>query len=302
MTLLQTDDTAFMDRTLDEMVDLCYENLRTKIEALFQMGEYDWRKFNYTAFIDNFEDSGEKLVAIYLVNSIVYMSEIFCEASLLQKVNSLVSNAAFSDAVKFIPISGGGEVTVDSGFRFTSLVRKSSKYKDDKYFPSLEGLIRSCKNGEMLEIIFVDDIMSTGQQFDALMKKEFIICGQNTSLFDLWRSRRAKIAYIPIVATEYSLERFEEYGSIIYPCFTIDHEYNLLTNIPKYFPQWLTNTINVFEAINSMNKKLNKSGLGIAGQGELALTLAFFNSTPDSTLPLLWSKDESEIHLLRRHA
>lgn len=93
--------------------------------------------------------------------------------------------------------------------------------------------------------------------------------------FDLWRSRRAKIAYIPIVATEYSLERFEEYGSIIYPCFTIDHEYNLLTNIPKYFPQWLTNTINVFEAINSMNKKLNKSGLGIAGQGELALTLAF---------------------------
>lgn len=86
VTLLQTDDTAFMDRTLDEMVDLCYENLRTKIEALFQMGEYDWRKFNYTAFIDNFEDSGEKLVAIYLVNSIVYMSEIFAKPHFCKKL------------------------------------------------------------------------------------------------------------------------------------------------------------------------------------------------------------------------
>ncbi|WP_139322878.1 phosphoribosyltransferase-like protein [Deinococcus marmoris] len=288
--------------TLDQISDVCYENLQIKIEALISLGEIEWNRFKYRNFIDSFDDVSEKLVAIYLVNSVIFLSENFCESSLSFSLNKLMRNGKYSDNVKFLPISGSSTSTVDSGYRFISLIRKMGRFMDDRYFPSLDSLLSTSTARSSIEIIFVDDIMSTGQQFDALMNKSFTFDNQVMSLNELRKRRIAKISYVPIIATEYALERFDHLESIVFPCYTLNHEYNILNNLDRYFPSWLLSSVDVLETIKNIDGKFNRSGLGLAGQGNLALSVAFFNSTPDSSLPLLWSSEASEVHLLRRHS
>lgn len=141
-------------------------------------------------------------------------------------------------------------------------------------------------------IIFFDDIIGTGTQFEDFYK-----------LRELDKLKDTKIIYIPFAAVRNTAQRIQEELSnvIVHPVEIIDDTHNFFCESNEFL-----NFINDFDydAFKDFylgvcrDKKINLHGnLGV---GELALTYIFSSSTPNNNLAMLMHRDKSWSGLFKR--
>ncbi|MFW8628323.1 phosphoribosyltransferase-like protein [Deinococcus sp. ME38] len=281
-----------------------YEDLASfgsNIEALITMGEVDWKRYHYNDFINSFPTVEMKFVAIYLAASVLFLSENLCISMLSKKIFPIVEKIRDSSDIFFVVMQGEDINVVDSGFVFTRIIRRITGLVENKYYKSLDQIFEMTSLGRTVEIILVDDIMATGDQFnDMFTRPRRNQLGEEFTIGQMVERGLLKIRYYPILCTEAALERYDQYDQYISPCIILDHTYNILNNIDAYFPQWLCDQIDILSTVQAMCELKSIPSYGIAGHGGLGLAISFFHSTPDSTLPLLWQKDDNGISLLER--
>lgn len=144
-------------------------------------------------------------------------------------------------------------------------------------------------------IIFVDDFLGSGQQFENFFKKwEFDQTSPGVQYF-----------YAPVIAHRQGIEYLNE---VLPSVFVVTAE--ILEESHNFFSEEVWNglsrgSISAEEAktwyINFVKERhLIPNNIHPLGMGELAITIAFSHSTPNNTLPILWYKTANWQPLLER--
>ncbi|EKN5110613.1 TPA: hypothetical protein ACGE8O_002756 [Yersinia enterocolitica] len=140
-------------------------------------------------------------------------------------------------------------------------------------------------------VVFFDDILGTGSQFETFVKK-----------YQLDKSH-LNFLYIPLAAIRESVERINTmYSNIkVYPVEFIDPSCSFFSgssplmnfNEKEHSAEFLSVYTNICKK-NNIKLKNSK------GRGDNALTYIFHHSTPNNNLALLWYEDENWTYLFKR--
>ncbi|EAQ96148.2 phosphoribosyltransferase-like protein [Congregibacter litoralis] len=146
-------------------------------------------------------------------------------------------------------------------------------------------------------IIFVDDFLGTGSQFEKFYKR-----WQLEKLL----SSGIDLHYVPIVACSTGIEYLKkQFANLsITPAELLDDSHRFFQS--QYWDEKTRGSIDAtqaknwyldFCAKNSIGPRKGKNALGF---GELELTFGFYHSTPNNSLPILWFQSDNWKPLLRR--
>lgn len=144
-------------------------------------------------------------------------------------------------------------------------------------------------------IVFVDDMLGTGKQFIAFSKAH--------SLDELAAKKNIKMVYCPLVAYSKGLEKLRQKCPwlTVFPVEVLDEQHRFFCGSTKSPELWQVDEYNtVLDVKSFFNNLAGKHGLPRLNQYNLDLVLGFEHSTPNNSLPLLWSNSEKWTALLKR--
>jgi hypothetical protein len=272
-------------------------------------------------WLGNFRDE-ELPFALRLLDSFIYYSEALCDQLLYASFQSLSRSTrsvdssfaasisswrAFVDRVIITYVTGERPNVTDSGFLFARKARQLLGIDQDRILSPDRALQELVRNGPR-PVVFVDDFVGSGNQFTGTWARRYVIPGGSPISFREYAAVQpwARFAYCPLICTEYGMDRIQRdcHGVNLNPAHVLPASYSAVSDESVVWPPHMK-----ADGIEMVRCASARAGIpDTAGADEqdwqgfhcLGLTLAFFHSVPDATLPLFYWEENGWTPLLRR--
>lgn len=194
---------------------------------------------------------------------------------------------AFVDCSIFTIVTGETPNIADSGHMYARKTRALGIPDERLKHPAeVSQLVRTGFTGP---IVFVDDFVGTGNQFEATWSRGY--GSPARSFAELASTSPANFFYCPAFCTQFGLDRINSIcpGVTVNPGHLIPNNYSALTPDSVVWPDDLIATANEFLRLASIRAGIPDTDW--RGFGSLGLSLAIQGSVPDATLPIFtWDK------------
>ncbi len=255
---------------------------------------------NIDVWLQNFKTDEEKYFAACILDSLIYRSNAQTKAlafqllfrslpDLTRRANSplgvindwqarLQSNA--DPKIRLVTAMSKSHGTATSGFHVSRLMRQEMGVNSNWIIKPEE--IKKCLNDGVEILVFIDDLLGTGQQFKEICDEEDLldVISKNYVVFAPLVAHKVgieklktKCASLHVVAAEY----LDENASSFNTCF--NDNINSPESAQAFYDEILKKRI--LEILNPDNKY---------GIGNLALAYLFEHGSPDNSLHILWDK------------
>lgn len=291
----------------DEVVAKCYALIKLKYWDKIQ-------KSNLDQWLRNFSSPEEKYLATLILNKIIYrnfasimsaMSQLFYVnlPELLSKYNiytvptylhdweKLLKKETFSQQTTFaFSTITTGELGESSAF-YARLLREYFLHKN------LLKTIQENLPERISTLIFIDDIIGSGDQVNEFIKDNRLVLQKYKNIF-----------FMPLMAHEVGIKNIQRNIKL----FNLEHIIHIipietltLENSFFHFKKNAFSSIETFDGVNSIDdlrifykfivdtKKVVDSTNLVFGFGNLALSLLFHTGVPDNTIPLIYRSVEN---------
>jgi hypothetical protein len=257
-----------------------------------------------SAWLHNFQDTN-KIAAAVLLDHFVYFSGNAVDKMLMSAYrrlrDRLVHLRGTADALDildnaiFTSVEGEDPNVTDSGKLFCRKLRQTLALPDNRFVEPADAL-RHAANGKT--IIFLDDLLGSGQQFHKTWKRDYLnVHPYSFQMLDELQSTR--VYYLTLVATTEGLDRLRgEIPAVQVVAAHILDKSASIYGIPKNtllpdledIPSSIDQLIESYHQFLRVPTYMDEAEAKKYGHGQLGLLLAFEHSTPDSTLPLFWGE------------
>lgn len=285
------------------------ESILEKFNFLSTVGQVPIKnRFDPENWLNNFEPDEEQY-ALCLLDSFLYFSEDTCKELLksnFQKLFRTISGFKekskegrykyedFVDEINVIPVFLKGPS--DSGYVFARMARDFIKFPEERIPNFNKNLPKDMfiRNKKKQKIVFVDDFIGTGDQFINFMESEFTFKKKKRKLCEILTANDSETYFCPILSTSMGLDKIKQkykFIKIICPYF-LKNNYSVLDDSSLVWTENLRkDSIKFLREVNQRAGIL-QAQIDWRGYGGLGLTVSFFHSTPDSTLPIFtWDKN-----------
>ena len=290
-------------------------DVRERIETLIELGI--WHGISRTqlnAWLTNFESDLELYFAACVLDVLIYRSELQTKALIQQflqrtlptvidrmslSINGgpdwqeLLRSESLDPHIRFVPVVRDDDPPTKSAHWILRLMKRSFDV-NEKWIWSQTAL-RSNIPSSVEAIIFVDDFLGTGSQFEEFYN------GQDVQSV----ASRVRLAYLPLVAFSGGRESL----TTTYSRLHVDSVERLDNSHRLFHPEcecFQDGTNSVEDAKIFYYDLLRRRGISILGDerrgyGGLELAYSFAHASPDNCLPILWwDKSPSWKPLLER--
>ena len=275
-----------------------------------------WPKQKYfdpNTWIKNFKKS-EIPYALRLIDNMTYYSDEMCITlfksafhrlckNVLEKTSCIHYNQAtaywqiFKNSSYVVPIRGEIPNPTDSGYRYARYARNHCNVPEDNII-TLEQVVQLVKLGRAQKLIFVDDFLGSGEQFLKTWNKKVDVAGSMRSLANEYLSNNSIEIYIcTIISTQYAIKNiqsviskahissahiFTDYHSVL-----SNHSYIWREDMKTEGPQFIED-VSLRLGIPDLDGQIDTDNTVCwRGFKKLGLSVAFQDSMPDASIPLL---------------
>lgn len=289
--------------------DTYIEHVKSQCEALAKAGLWSPPPLtNPGAWLRNFADEGDRVVAAIILHKMVMFSEqavrhllrkAFCDLLRLVASGKRGKNereacvGAFLEKANFCPIEGENPNVTDSGGSVCRMLRKTVGLSEGSFVTPSEA-VRRAHSGN--PVVFVDDFSGSGSQLTRTWQRPYqaedpksFADARSKSTFDAYllcmvtaplAIQAAASLSIQVAAAHRLTNRDAIQNLEITPDFPVRD--NLRSQIDSFLRR--------HAASLDLPSHMQVGDYPVYGFGELGLTLGFFDSVPDSTLPVVWAK------------
>ncbi|MHA6965823.1 phosphoribosyltransferase-like protein [Zobellella denitrificans] len=293
-----------------------YDNIILKCEGYIDSGYWEEiDKIKLRGWLTNFKTAEERYFSACMLDALVFRTRKMVDASFRDIASSKIPKFLYQNGVeindnldnwidritagdnvpfRFIAIENVDNKTGKSG----SLVIRSIKESLDlagHLTPPYEKIPKIPKDVNFL--VFVDDFAGTGEQFDSFFKEKI------KPLLRL----NMKILYTPLAAHKRAIEYIKNKNKqvTILPVETLSDEDSFFHPINNSFRGDGKNTVEDAKKfyLNICRKNGFENERYLLGKGDQSLCFAFYFSTPNNNLKLLYHKKPGHrwINLLHRN-
>ena len=291
-------------------IDLTTESLIEKCEYFSSIGIWPSKvELDPERWLGNFLP-GEVEHALYLLNAFMYFDSAFVEQIFSTAIRTVgrwmtaMQWEEFLDNLIVTIVTGEEPSVTDSGHLFARKARSLGIPEERIVNPQrANDLVQRGFDGP---VVFVDDFVGSGHQFKTTWHRPNRT--QFDSFRDLARIFSAKFYYCPAFCTEFGLQQIESAcpAVTVSPGVLIPKSYGALHPDSVIWPTRLRSTSKEF--IRSVSERAGIPDLGGTepedwrGFACLGLTIAFEDSVPDATLPMIYWEQNGWSPLMRRKA
>ncbi|MBX3406696.1 MAG: hypothetical protein KF869_08025 [Phycisphaeraceae bacterium] len=264
------------------------------------------------AWLENFRDD-ELPHAIQLLNSVLLFQTPFIDRLFYSAFQSLsrflfkpgdsltIAQSrwrTFVDSVLLTHVTGEDPSTTDSGYTFARKAKKVLGIDESRILPPDEVLKRLVNSGPQ-PVVFVDDFVGSGNQFVTSWHREYSIGpGSRLSFAKAAATGSGPFAYTPLICTS------QGYAVIAQDCpvvkiqaaHVLDPRYSAIHPQSVIWPDSLRSSAHQFLRTVSLRAGVPDSPGSVdhfEGFNSLGLTIAFEDSVPDASLPILrWTAND----------
>lgn len=265
-------------------------------------------KLDPRPWLDNFTPD-EKEYAVYLLNAVLYFPGEFIDQmfkSAFHALSRLVISPArafsavqkdwrdFVNRVLITSVTGEQPSITDSGLSFARKAKQFLGIPESRILAN--DLVLEELQKKPRPVVFVDDFVGSGNQFNETWEREYSLSNLTTASFkEIAKNQSDQFFYTPLICTEYGFARIRAKCPevIVDPAHTISDKYNVFDDNSLIWPQHLQSGAKKF-----IQNASERAGIDVSvpsnwmGFHRLGLTVAFADAIPDATLPLFsWDKN-----------
>ena len=258
---------------------------------------------NPELWLSNFQQDEERH-ALYLLNSFMYYStdlvnQIFSTS--IRTIGRLMTGdqwKEFLNTVLVTLVTGETPSVTDSGYVFTRKARALGI--PENRIMSHEQVFRKIQGGFNRAVVFVDDFVGSGNQFITTWNRT--PPNRFESFKALATGSQANFYYCPAFCTQLGLNRIRSACPevTVNPGILIPDNYGALAPDSIVWPSQLRSTAEDF--LHSASTRAGIPEEDWRGFAYLSLTIAFEDSVPDATLPVMYWEENGWHPLMRRTA
>ena len=256
-------------------------------------------------WLNNFVSEEEKLLSAFLLNSFIYRTDVQTNSLLKNAFNSVLPSTLeknvwkvleqenflgtltldykTNEDIRIVPVIRNTDDPTKSGPLLARLYRRNINI-NSKHFIWNWQIKEAIEEGAKV-IIFIDDMIGSGNQFSEFIEK----CDINFE--------SARFIYLPLLACKQGLIFLSEKipDLEVSPVEVVDNDIN-------FFGQH-----EIYSDLKDLYIKVEKDKLNSrflrkfsCGYENLALTISYSHGTPNATLPLYWYESDKFYPLVRR--
>ena len=289
-------------------IDLTRDYLVGKCEYFSAIGIWPSRVvLNPERWLDNFLEA-EVEHALYLLNAFMYFDKTLVDQIFSVSIRTLGRLMTrdewrnFLSSVVVTLVTGEEPNVTDSGHVFA---RKARSFGiPEERIMSPQQACQQIQRGFSGAVVFVDDFVGSGNQFIATWDRTYRTPYESFRV--LAPMSGAKFYYCPAFCTQLGLRRINQGCPEVRvsPGVFIPDNYGALDTYSIIWPSHLKNTAEDFLRTSSARAGIPDTG-GTEpddwrGFASLGLTVAFENSVPDATLPIIYWEQNGWRPLMRR--
>lgn len=268
------------------------------------------------AWLANFQDVDLPL-ARHLLNAFMYFNDdltrqLFLAAvqgiSVLQSWKDLRTGdvfdnwAAFLQSINVTYVTGEVPSPADSGHIFVRKARDHANIPEGQIFKPEEVLERILLHNDHSPVVFVDDFVGSGDQFNETWERKYNIGGVLNSFRDVYFALEQagtplEVYYAPAVCTKYGFGRIRLRckGVEISAGNILDERYNVFHPESLVWPAGMVADGQALVRRQSLDLGFpdDKSEWGLFGYHGLGLAIGFAHKTPDASIPLFRYRGEN---------
>ena len=291
-------------------VDLTRDYLIGKCEYFSSIGIWPNRTvLDPERWLDNFL-AEEVEHALYLLNAFMYFAPSLVDQIFSASIRTIARLMTrdqweeFLGSVLVTLVTGEEPSVTDSGHLFARRARYLGIPEDRIISP--EQACHQIQRGFNGAVVFVDDLVGSGNQFIATWRRTYRT--PHESFMALAPMSRAKFYYCPAFCTQLGLKRLNcDCPEVtVSPGIFIPDNYGALAPDSIVWPSRLKSTAEEFLRSASARAGIPDTGGTTPddwrGFASLGLTIAFENSVPDATLPIIYWERNGWRPLMRRIA
>lgn len=295
---------------LPDNSDNFVDSVLSDSKRLIALGLWDIRTVSLDSWLNQFCGREEKFFAACILDQLIFRTSQQFESDLCSLFRGGLNRALCGDAhdlklamslagrsdpkLRLIPVICESDPPTKSGPLVLRRLQRLLKIQDRWMCWPWQVPEQVDKNG-VDSIIFVDDILGTGSQFE-----DFYAHWEFSNI-----TKKINYYYVPVVAHRKGIDKLSESLPSVQ---VITAE--VLENIHSFFSEdtWQTlgkGNITAQEALDwytkfATNKGIVPRKIGILGVGDLALNFSFNHATPNNSLPILWYSGNGWNPLLER--
>lgn len=303
--------------TYDDKLETLERVVLEKCQAFVRLSIWPRsEKLDYNRWLKNFEGSRDKIFALHLLDGFTFYSHELCLAMMRSSILSLSTTIPgqtvdeklrnwgnFLGDCLFVPMEGESKTPIEedldpditgSGITSAASIRKEfgidqTQLKTVRYIVMAEKLSHR-------HLIFFDDFVGSGEQFDKLMKRPAL----GKTFHEVLVDKGLNLAYCCMVATDVGLDRLQrDYPNVkITPCHIVAKDQSAGDKRSSIWPDELRDEVDDFIVRKSLEAGIAASD--IYGFNNLGLALAFEGTIPDATLPLFYHRGPNWEPLMER--
>ena len=260
-------------------------------------------------WLDNFlEDEIDH--ALYLLNAFMYYAPPLVDQIFRTAIRSIGRSMTRSQWEEFLSnllvtiVSGEEPNVTDSGYVFARKARDLGIPQERIVYP--EEACKRVQYGFNGPVVFVDDFVGSGNQFIQTWSRPNL--NPYDSFAALATTFQAKFYYCPAFCTEFGLEQINRECSAVTvsPGVFMPNKYGVLAPDSVVWPRRLKSSAEEF--VRSVSERAGIPDTDGTepndwrGFASLGLTIAFQDSVPDATLPIIYWEQNDWCPLMRRTA
>ena len=295
---------SFPDPDLALPTDLTRKYMIDKCDYFSDVGIWPRKTdLNPELWLSNFQRDEERH-ALYLLNAFMYFStdlvnQIFSTS--IRTIGRMMTGdqwTEFLDSVLVTLVTGEVPSVTDSGHVFTRKARALGIPEDR--IMSHEQVFSRIQSGFDRAVVFVDDFVGSGNQF--IRTWDRTPPNRYESFRALAIGSQTKFYYCPAFCTQLGLNRIKSDCPevTVNPGVLIPDNYGALAPDSIIWPSQLRSTAENFLHSASMRAGIAEDDW--RGFASLGLTIAFEDSVPDATLPIMYWEKNGWHPLMRRTA
>lgn len=268
-------------------------------------------KLNAEGWLNNFKET-EKVHAMYLLSAFIYFSDELTKVVFSTAFNNLskivvkrkdsyksakIEWDRFRNNLIICRITGETPSDTDSGFKYARLARDLLRIDEGNILPPKEAL-NELYNDPSRPIVFVDDFLGSGEQVIETWKRKYQISNSSDdrSFEDIASIKTITAHYCPLISTLYGKDRVNRscHNLDIQPAYLLDNSHSALSKNSTIWPSNLKKGAYnfLYEASIRAGIPQDNSPQDWRGFHSMGLTIAFYDSIPDATLPVYsWDKN-----------
>jgi hypothetical protein len=211
----------------------------------------------------------------------------------------------FVDSVIVTYVTGEEPSVTDSGFTFARKARKVLRIPESRVLSPLDTLRELLKTRR--PVVFVDDFVGSGNQFVDTWHREYRLFGSTSLAFShLAGLPGFSFAYCPLVCTDGGARQLSTRcaGLTLRPAHLLPAVYSAIHPQSIVWPPNLLQSGPEFVKAVSARIGIPDSGGAVVNDWQgfhcLGLSLAFYDSVPDATLPIFYWEENGWNPLIKK--